>query len=214
MELSTFTVKLFILFIPGLLAFIIIDNLSIHKMTKKVHWFIYSVILSFISNTLLLLLKYLYAIFVPCYQFDSSTSFFYQLLENDNTGLLYSDILMACFVAILLGIVISRLLVTNKLFSICSRFSLTNRHGYTDALSYMFNLYSVKYITIRDWDKNIVIIGELVATSEVTDARNEIVLQDCSVYRLNDNSHLYDVPVFYLSTEFNNISIEIMEGGE
>lgn len=139
---------------------------------------------------------------------------FYQLLEKEITGLLYSDILMACFVAILLGIVISRLLVTNKLFVICSRFSLTNRHGYTDALSYMFNLYSVKYITIRDWDKNIVIIGELVATSEVTDTRNEIVLQDCSVYRLNDNSHLYDVPVFYLSTEFNNISIEIMNGGE
>ena len=69
-------------------------------------------------------------------------------------------------------------------------------------------------ITIRDWDKNIVIIGELVATSEITDTRNEIVLQECSIYTLNDNSHLYDVPVFYLSTEFNNISIEIMEGEE
>lgn len=39
MELSTFTVKLFILFIPGLLAFIIIDNLSIHKVQISIHMF-------------------------------------------------------------------------------------------------------------------------------------------------------------------------------
>ena len=73
-------------------------------------------------------------------------------------------------------------------------------------------LYPFKYITIKDWRKRLVIIGELVAMSEVTDVRNEIVLQECSVYDLDSYSLLYNVPVFYLSMNFDDITIEIMNG--
>ena len=212
MELSVFTVKLFVLFIPGLISFISIDNLTIHKATKQIHWFIYSIILSFISYFIFILGQYLVSIVIPFYQFDIKSSFFYQLLAVNDINLSYSDVLISSIIAVIIGGLVSRLIANNSFFKFCYKKRLTSRHGYADTLSYMFELYPFKYITIKDWRKRLVIIGELVAMSEVTDVRNEIVLQECSVYDLDSYSLLYNVPVFYLSMNFDDITIEIMNG--
>lgn len=40
MTVSDFSLKLLLLFLPGLVSFILINELSIHKETKNIHWFV------------------------------------------------------------------------------------------------------------------------------------------------------------------------------
>ena len=44
MTVSDFSLKLLLLFLPGLVSFILINELSIHKETKNIHWFVYSIL--------------------------------------------------------------------------------------------------------------------------------------------------------------------------
>ncbi len=74
----------------------------------------------------------------------------------------------------------------------------------------MSTLYQAKYLIVTDWEKRIRIVGELVATSESTDNRDEIVLQDATLYALETGEKLYEVPVIYLAQSFEKITIEII----
>lgn len=48
MSISEFTVKLMVIFLPGIIAFTIIDNLTTHNKTEISHRILYSFILGFI----------------------------------------------------------------------------------------------------------------------------------------------------------------------
>lgn len=53
MTVSDFSLKLLLLFLPGLVSFILINELSIHKETKNIHWFVYSILLGLFSYVIL-----------------------------------------------------------------------------------------------------------------------------------------------------------------
>ena len=49
MGVTEFSFRLMMVFLPGVIAFIIIDNLTSHRETKIHHWIIYSLLLGFLS---------------------------------------------------------------------------------------------------------------------------------------------------------------------
>lgn len=199
MSLSTFSLKLLLLFLPGLISFIITDNFSNHRATKTIHWFIYPMLFGFLA----------YAILTVISAILGNAIGFWQYLISPDPEINYHEIVYAVFIGVVLGIMATWSMNHAIPFRVASFFHITQRIGYPDTLSYMLSLYAAKYLTVTDWEKGIRIVGELVAASEPTDERDELVLQQCKVYNLQSGELLYSIDVFYLSQTFTKVTIEI-----
>lgn len=195
MTISDFSLKMVLLFLPGIVSFVIIDNMSSHRQTKNTHWFIYPLLLGLLSYAIL-------KFFWPGVQI-------WDFLISHDPQINYSEIMHAIITGFFLGCAITYMINHSIFFKVFSFIRLTNRQGTPDTLSYMSSLYQAKYLIVTDWEKRIRIVGELVATSESTDYRDEIVLQDATLYALETGEKLYEVPVIYLAQSFEKITIEI-----
>lgn len=195
MTISDFSLKIILLFLPGIVSFLIIDNLAAHRQTKTIHWFMYPMLLGFLSYAFL--------------ELGFSDIRFWHFLTEQAPDIDYYEIMRAIVIGIVLGCLLTYILNHALLFKAASFLRLTNRQGLPDTFSYMLSLYPVQYLTVTDWEKRIRIVGELVATSESSDNRDEIILQNATVYGLDTGENLYDIPVIYLAQDFNKITIEI-----
>lgn len=203
MSISDFSLKLLLLFLPGLVSFIVIDNLSTHRETKNIHWFVYSIILGLVSYSLLYMIELKAGITIT----------FWSTLVDSEKIIHYDEIMYSTIIGLVLGILLTFAINHGWFFRFFSGLRITQKHGYPDTLSYMLGLYNAQYLTVTDWEKEIRIVGELVAVSENIDQRDELVLQNCSVYNLDSGEKLYDIPVFYLAQNFDKITIEIDNSG-
>lgn len=199
MSISDFSLKLLLLFLPGLVSFIVIDNLSTHRETKNIHWFVYSIILGLVSYSILYMIELKAGITIT----------FWSTLVDSEKIIHYDEIMYSTIIGLVLGILLTFAINNGWFFRFFSRLKITQKHGYPDTLSYMLGLYNAQYLTVTDWEKEIRIVGELVAVSENIDQRDELVLQNCSIYNLDSGEKLYDIPVFYLAQDFDKITIEI-----
>ena len=195
MTVSDFSMKIVLLFLPGIVSFIIIDNLSNHRQTKTIHWFMYSMLLGFASYAILKVMW--------------PTIHFWEFLITRDPISNYDEIILAIIVGILLGCLLTCAINHSFFFTLCSALQLTTRQGTPDTFSYMMSLYKFKYLTVTDWEKRIQIVGELTAVSESTDNRDEIILQNATVYSLDHGYKLYDIDVIYIAQDFSKLSIEI-----
>lgn len=211
MNISEFSFHLVLIFLPGIIAFLIIDNLSSHKPYKNVYIFMYVLLLGMMSYITLSILNNIITFFAPCI----SGLHIWENMTQPGGNLSLTEIFFAAIISVFLGCLIS---LINK-HALFMRFSLklhlTRRHGFPDTFSYMMHLYSnaIKnypfYLTITDWERKFRIVGQLVAISEPGDLKEEVLLQDCTVYNLESGEELYSVPVFYFSPVSSNISVEL-----
>ncbi len=205
MTVSDFSIRIILLFLPGVITFLIVDNLTDHKQTRNVHWLIYSMLFGFVDYAVFTLLMWL------C---NSTVDFWYALIDQ-SVSISYSEIFYTILVGILVSAPIVLLSRTKAFFWLFHKIKLTKRHGYPDSLSYMLDLYkTIDYLIVTDWEKQIRVVGHLMALSEDTDKKDEIVLQDCIVYDLNTAEELYKVDVLYIAQNHEKITIEVEDTSE
>ena len=131
MTVSDFSLKLLLLFLPGLVSFILINELSIHKETKNIHWFVYSILLGLFSYVILYIIGL-------CIKVEIT---FWSNLINDNKIINYNEIIVSTLIGCILGIAATIIINKGYFFKICSFIGITKKHGYSDTLSYFLGLY-------------------------------------------------------------------------
>lgn len=119
MSLTEYSFRLLLLFLPGIIAFIIIDNLTIHQETKAQHRIIYSLLLGFLSYLLLMILsKPIQLLFttLPPMQFIVS-------LTNKDTQINFTEIFTASIIGVCLGCTLCKAINDRCLFKFSSKTS-------------------------------------------------------------------------------------------
>ena len=211
MNISSFSLQVLLLFIPGLIAFLLVDNLTAHKPFKLVYIFIYTMILGMMSYLTL------YCVLVLFSMCRGTTAEFYFWKNLTEEGLIFflPEIIYATLVSVFLGSVVTFVINHGWFNYYCGKVGLSKKHGYSDTLSYMINLYTNAepnvplYLTITDWEKRLRIVGVLVALSGPEDRRDEMLLQDCTLYSLESGEEIYSIPVYYFCPDYSKITIEI-----
>jgi len=203
MQLSEFTFRLILLFLPGIIAFIIVDNLTIHRETKIHHWFFYSLILGFISYAPWFLLinavQSVYGVALP-FQFVSS-------IINPGVSINFAEILIASMTAVILGFFITWAITKRFLFRFASFFKITNKFPEIDAWDNLINTFDPEWITVRDFENQLSFQGKLVSTSDQND-RDGIVLKDVQVFNKKAEFQ-YRVPLIYIPKKMDSLLIEV-----
>ncbi|SEJ89836.1 hypothetical protein SAMN05660742_12272 [Propionispira arboris] len=205
MGLTDFTFRLILVFIPGIIAFVIIDNLTSHRSTQIHHWLIYSLLLGFLSYLPWGILTDITRI---VYQTDIPMQFIVNLIDPKTTINFY-EIIIASFIAVLWGMLLSKAINSRWLFNLCNWMGISDKFPELDAWANCIAVFKPNWIRVRDLENDLSIQGKLVSVSDAND-RDGIVLENVKVYKNSTSELLYSVRVLYIPKKMDTLLIELI----
>lgn len=205
MGLTEFTFKLLLIFLPGIITFIIVDNLTVHKETKIHHWIFYSLLFGFISYLpwyfIISLVKTSYSIDLPFY--------FLNNLLDSKASINIGEIVIASLVSIFNGYLFAFLFNKKIPFRIASFFNVSDKFPEVDAWDLVASKKLPCWVTIRDFKNSIVYLGYLQVTSDCTQ-RDGLYMEQVKVYESKGGTitQIYTVKSMFLPRKMEDIVIE------
>lgn len=199
MTLSEFTLRIILIFLPGLIALIIVEQLTVHKEVKPYRFFIDSLILGFLC----------YLIYYPISQvpFFNLNFYFIRSLSDNKFPLDFTEIFIAIFLSIPLGFIISLLSNRKILHRFAQKLKITKKFGDLDVWSYIMNSEIPEWVVIRDIENDLMYQGWIQAYSDPPE-KDELFLRDVKVFINSTAQELYNVPGLYFPRKRENITIE------
>lgn len=200
MQFSELTVKLIILFLPGIISTFVLQ-LFLNKGRLKDREFLIAVILNgFLSH-------YIYSFFAK----DSS---FFDSLFSMNGLLDQKSIIWASCISLVMGIVECYIANYDSLYRIGNLIRLTTKSGQISVWDELFDNHNKginNFVYVTDRNKSIIYAGSVTNYSMSYSGKKEILLASVVVYDLKErDKELYSLKKLYLDlTDTNNIEIEI-----
>lgn len=210
MGLSDLTIRLIVLFLPGVIAAIIVDELTEHEVWTPFKFVLYSIVLGFISYLVYQLLFML--LILVCPQLSGNSVHFWQSLFDKDSNIALNEVVYACIVSIFIGGIISTIIQRKILHKVARWLSISQKYGDENLLTYFLNSQEVTWVCVRDYEKKLIYEGWVQSFSEISSLR-EIVLVDVKVYYLEAEETeeatkpAYEVSKIYLAIP-NNATIE------
>ncbi len=199
MEISELTLKLILLLIPGSIACILYERLTIHKQWNSFKFITNAILFGSISYVLAQIVFNILGI-------DSNFDTFWENLPTKEIP--YPVIIKASIISVFVGLIATGL----DHYKLINRFGkwikLTNKYGDENLYSYFLNAKEVDEVYVRDIENNLTYHGLINSYSENDDIK-EIVLVDVIVYDYTTSEELYLLDKIYLSRSKENLTIEL-----
>lgn len=203
MELSEFTFRIILIFVPGLISFLIIDKLTIHKEFKIHQIIISSLILGFLCYfSYYLMLQVVKIVLKINIKFS-----FLQVLVDRNSTINLKEIVFVTIISIPIGFLSTFLLNYKVIVRIAHRLKISNKFGDIDVWSYIMNSKMPEWVIIRDIENDLMYEGWIEAFSDSTGV-DELFLRDVKVYKNSTAEECYEIPGLYLPRKRENLIIE------
>lgn len=203
MQLSEFTFKIILLFLPGFIALIIIRQLIYYKVDNFIHSILHSFTLGFASYA-----AYYVALSMTNCIFSTQYQFYFWNTCINGSQPNPTEIIFVSITSIIVGFITAKIINSKLITKIGHFFNITKQFSEPDVWSYIFNSESdVLWITIRDKKKKLAYQGYVTAFSD-TYLENEIFLTQVKVYDNETGEHFYDIQGLYISRDPKDITIE------
>jgi len=199
MQLSEFTFRIILLFIPGLISFVLFDALTSHRETKLHRILIDSLLFGFLSY-------FVFYIYTEIPGISTKFSFFDSLYE-ESSNLDFSEIGKVSGVSIIIALLFSNISNRKWLYKITRWLRITGKHGYVDLWSYVMDSNIPNWIIIRDIENDLMYEGWVKGFSDSTEI-DELFIRDVLVYKNSSAILLYSTPALYIPTKKENLTIE------
>ncbi len=197
MTISEFTLRIILIFLPGLITFIIIEQLTAHQEIKTYRFFINSLILGILC----------YLLYYPISLVSNQRFHFIQNLLNNKSGPNSEEILFATLLSFPVGLIIARLINHKVLHKIAQKLKVSNKFGDIDVWSYILNSEIPGWVVIRDIENDLMYEGWIQAYSNTTE-KDELFLRDVKVFTNSTAQELYKTPGLYFPRKRENLTIE------
>ncbi|WP_201714683.1 DUF6338 family protein [Rossellomorea arthrocnemi] len=208
MQFSELTIRLLLIFFPGIISAIIIDNLTIHRGRELKVFLLNAFILGLASYFILFILISINNWIVKLKGLDPSWKVkFLNSLIDKKSNIDIKEVLIATMISFLLGLLISAAINYKILHRIAKKIKITKKFGQLDVWSYTFDSPDIGWIIVRDLDQDLMYQGWIEAFSD-THEINELLLRDVNVYRNSTAEELYFMQGLYITRDLNNIIIE------
>ena len=202
MQFSNLTIKLIVLFLPGLISASLLQMFGNKKQLDNREFFVLVVVNGFIS--------YL----IPCL-FCKNIRFFKSLLD---TSMIvdYKEVIRSSKISVGLGILETYLVNYCWLYKLARLVKLTTKSGQDTVWDETFDNSgkgSSNFIYVRNHETNELYAGSIKNYSMSSNGKKELLLNNVDVYDLNNRKNkLYHLEGIYLCiSDDKNIVIEIGE---
>ncbi len=203
MEISEFTFRLILIFIPGLITFYIVDKLTIHKETVFHDKVFYSLLYGFICYMGYSFVVSIISFFLP---FHIELSFFKSLTDNSIKPDL-KEILWATILSFPIGFLFSFISNHKFLHRIAHKLSVSKKFGDVGVWSYLMNTGIPEWVVVRDIQNDLMYEGWVMAFSDSTE-EHELFLRDVKVFRNSTGDPLYETPGLYIPRKREFLIVE------
>lgn len=198
MEISELTLKLILLLIPGAIASVIFEKLTIHKPWTPFQFIANSVLFGGISY---LLAQFLFGSLLGSVSLDN---FWANLPTKD---IPFDAIAYGMFCSILVGFLFAYLDQIKVINKIGKHTGISTKYGDENLFTYFLNSDDVSEIYVRDRESGLTYHGVLQSFSETAEFK-ELLLIDAKIYSYEDSTLYYSVPHLYLSKPKDSVVIE------
>lgn len=205
MEISELTIKLLLLFLPGILTNLIVRSLTVTVRKKQdpvfyflIHSFVYGFVAYFSFYFLKPAINWL-----PCCSLDTQIHFL-NALQNPNTRVDFSEIAWVCLISVIQGFIIS-CAINNTLFhKFAQLLRITKKFGENSVWSLIQNSTKSEWVTVHDLKSKLIYEGWIQYWS---DECQEIFLRDVIIYNMS-SEEINKVPAMYISRKADDMIVE------
>jgi hypothetical protein len=203
MELSEFTLRIILLFIPGIISFIVIDKLTFHRESKLHQILISSLILGFVCYSF----YYLPIQILKAFKMTNLECTFFNGLTNKSAQIDFGEIGFVALLSIPIGFLFAWMINYKVLFRTAHFLKITKKFGDIDVWSYIMNSKNAEWVVVRDIESDLMYEGWIEAFSDSTE-NDELLLSDVIVFKNSTGEELYKIPGLYLPKKRENLVIE------
>ena len=163
MQPSELTIRIILLILPGAIAALIIEKLTVHKPWDAFRFIFYSTLMGFVTY-----LTYQAYYFLVV---NSDTLSFWKAIIDNRASISIREILWASLIAIPIGFIVSAAIQYKVINRIAKFLKISNKYG-DDTLFYHFlNLNEVQWLWVIDKEQDITYGGFLKYYNEADSLR-------------------------------------------
>ncbi len=200
MEVSELTLKLILLLIPGAIASILFEKLTIHKKWETFQFTAHSILFGAFSY---LLAQCIWMIF------DASDLSFVNFWANlPAKDISYTIIIKAIVASIITGFVAAAFDNYKIINRLGNAIEVTRKYGDQNLFTFFLDKKDVNEVYVHDLEKNITYHGSVLYFSE-TEELKELVLNDVKVYNYETAELAYKVDKIYLVRPKDKLDFEV-----
>jgi len=205
MDITEFGFRLFLIFIPGIIAFIIVDALTVHDKTSPFFAILKSAVLGSLC----------YLSYYPISLLINAPFSFFDIIADNSKAVDFREVITVTLMSIPIGLIVSSLIYHKILFRIAHKLHISRKISDPGIWSHILGLdprtLDTQWISIIDEQKNLLYQGFLQFYSDNNDPEHEYFLRNVKVFVYQDNAPkklLYETPALYLNGNRERFKME------
>lgn len=183
MPVSDLAIRIITLLLPGIIATIIIDTLTVHEKGTSFKFIISAIILGPLSY--LLLQIELFCLYGIVWIINHNTKLihiqFWDSLFNPKWPISAIEVIFACVASVFLALILSKAIQEKWIFKIARKFKISYKYGDEDLYMFFLNAKETDWVWVRDEKYEFTYEGHVVSFSQNNVVR-ELVLSEVRVY--------------------------------
>lgn len=207
MELSALTLRVLLLFFPGVLCAMIVHALTIQRERTTAQFLTNAFVLGVSSYLLLAAGRSAAAALARFTGWYPPRVTFFTALMTETARISWEEIALSAGVATLLAFLVSAALNYSLLHRMAVQFRISRRFGEADVWGYFLNSPEILWVGVRDLGTDTLYEGWVDAFSD-TGASAELLLRGVKVSRSSTGAKLYDCERVYLARDRASLIIE------
>jgi hypothetical protein len=194
MSLTELTVRLLLLFLPGIICYLTVDALIVHRERKVHEIFLFSFVYGLLSYSIYFLIASFFTVVagrlhVPLPPAQLSIL---QCLCDNKTAINWVEVGLATGLAPFLGVLISVAHEKSWLYRAARWLKITKKLGPANVWTFVVNAPEAKWATVRDLPNNLMFQGYVLAFSDLEEPA-EVFLTNVNVYNEKTGQLLYSI---------------------
>lgn len=208
MELSALTLRVVLLFFPGVVCALIVQALT-NRRERTTPSFLIDAFLFGVGVYLLLagLRAACAAVAQPAGWAVPPEITFFNVLINEQARISWGEIGFSALAALVLGAAVAAVINHHVLYRTAERLGISRKFGDPDVWSYFLNSPDIRWVVVRDVATDTVYEGAVEAFSD-TGAAPELLLRSVKVSRNSTDTKLYECDRVYLSRDRSSLVVE------
>lgn len=201
MEISALTLRVLLLFFPGVLCAMLVHVLTRQRDDAPARFLTSAFVLGMSSYLLLYLGRELCDGIAQLFGAPRPLPMtFFAALMDEKKRIASGEIALAAVVAVPLAAAVSAAVNHKLLQNLARRMKVTRRFSEPDVWTLLFNSPDLKWVIVRDLGHDLTFRGWVEAFSDRVDGeRSELLLKHVTVYRNSSGAKLYETGRVYLA---------------
>jgi len=210
MGFSDLTLRLLLLFFPGIVCFLIVEALIEHKERKPHEVLLFAYLYGMCSYVLY---SFFAALLGTTLTAEDGLSIrppavtFTKSLTDTKVEISFIEIGVVTLIAACLAFVFAHARTHTWLHRLAQRFGISRKFGYQNVWALAFNSPQIKWAVVRDFSHNLMFSGYIRVFSEIEDVA-EVFLTNVIVYNEQSGLQSYQADYMYLSRKKDDITVE------